>query len=356
MKRTVLLILAAAFLISAIGTGSLYTYRLMSAKEQDTLRVAESDPAIGKIPHYLALKKNFYRDQKVTVKTVEVRDDQDALAALESGRADVALVRPSNLIYRKASYLREGKGPVAFASLDRGTSYHLLARENKPLDKIQSLKDKTVIAGPQDSMETVFLENALRDAGISPYDSVTIITNIPEEVRIGALKAGTGHYLLAGEEVLQATAARELFRVMSLKTDFPTAVCVATPEFARDHRQSLQKFTNALYMAQTWLNHRTAADATAALGSVRGIAKESLPGLVARYYENKALPDSPVPQGKSIETVVKMMDRAREIPMPVSSADLISGTFAENSVKTVKYVPPPPEREGGLLNKIRFWE
>lgn len=357
MKRLLFFLLAGAVALAAVGSGSFHAYKILREhfKKYETVRLADSGPDVRKIAHYLALKKSFYEDQSLKVKRVECRDDREALAALESGKADAALVRSSSLVIKKASKLKEGVGPVAFASLDRGTSYHLVARENKPLADIQSLKNKTVIAGPQDSTETVFFESVLRDLGLSPYEAVTIITNIPEDLRMGALKAGTGHYLLVEEKDLPAALARGFFLAKSLKAEFPSFVCVTSRDFAGSHPETLQKFTNALYMSQIWMKHHTPAETAEAVGGIAGIGKETFPGLVARYYEQGSLPENPVPPGKGMETVVKMLDRAREIPMTVKTGDLVSGGFAENSVKTVKYIPED-KKENKWLQKLKFWQ
>lgn len=357
MKRSITLLLIVAILLAAAGSGASYAYRwfVEAGKKYETVRIAEGLPAVQKLPHYLAAVKSLYTEQNVKIRPVDCSGDREALAALESGKADVALVGPSSLIFKKTSELKEGTGPVAFASLDRGTSYHLVAREDKPLADVQSLKNKTVISGPQDSMDTVFFENILRDAGISPYEAVTIITNIPDEIKMGALKAGTGHYLLLEEKDLPAALARGFFLAKSFKAEFPSFVCVANREFLRDHPEAIQRFTNALYMAQTWMRYHTAAEAAAAAGNIRGLDKGTLPSLVERYYKNVGLPDSPLPRGDKVDTVAKMLDRAREIPMPVKSGDLVTDQFAQISVKTVSYVPEDKQEKKGL-QKLKFWD
>ncbi len=357
MKRSILVFLVGAVIIFIAGSASFFAYKLFreSGKKYHTVRLAESQPEICKLPHYLAVNKSFYGKQNIKIKQAACADDREALAALENGKADVAMVKSSSLVIRRAASLKEGTGPVAFASLDRGTTYHLVAREDKPVADIQSLKGRTVITGPQDSLETVFLENLLRDAGISPYESVTLITNIPEEIRMGALKAGTGHYLLVEEKDLPAALARGFFRVKSFKADFPLFVCVTTREFARNRPEALQGFTNALYMAQTWLKYHTPAETAAALGSIPGAGKDVLPRLVAKYYENGSLNENPVLQGRSMEVVVKMLDRAREIPMPVSGGEMVTAEFADVSVKTVQYIPEDKKEKRGL-QRLKFWD
>ncbi|MCL6611958.1 MAG: ABC transporter substrate-binding protein [Peptococcaceae bacterium] len=356
MKRSSVLFLAAAILLAVIGPGSFYAYKMFreAGQKYETVRVAESRPEAGKLPHYLAEKMSLYGEQKTKIKRVDCAGDREALAALESGRADVALVESSSLVIKRASELKEGTGPVAFASLDRGTAYHLLAREDKPMADIRSLKGKTVIAGPQDSLETAFLENVIREAGISPYESVTIITNIPEEIRIGAFKAGTSHYLLVGEKDLAPALARGFFQAKTMKTEFPVFVCVSTREIMRDRPEALQRFTNALYMAQIWLKHHTPAETAGALGSIPGTGKDFFPELVARCYALGSIPETPLIREKDMETVIKILDRSREIPMPVSGSDLVTARFAENSVKTVRYIPE--DRQKTFLQRLKFWD
>ncbi|MFZ5631863.1 MAG: ABC transporter substrate-binding protein [Bacillota bacterium] len=357
MRKSRMLFFALVILIIATLTGSFYVYRYLreSLKKYETLRIAESQPAVYKLPHYLAMKKLFYREQNIRIQTVDCREDRDALAALESKKADVALVRPSSLVFKKSSELREGAGPVALASLDGGTCYHLVSREDKPLADIKSMKNKIVIAGPPDSQETVFLEHILREGGLSPYENVTIITNIPGEIKMGALKAGTAHYLLLEEKDLPAAMNRGFFSAKLLKTEFPAYICVTTREFMRDHPAALQGFINALYMAQIWLKYHDAGETAAVIRSIGGIDKDTFARLVERYYKNGSLPQSPVLPEKNMEIVVKMLEKAREIPMPVSGRDLISGEFARNSVNTVKYVPEDKQEKKGL-QKLKFWQ
>ncbi len=348
-----LLVLA---LLSAAGFGSFFIHRLLSdhGKKHETVHLAEGRLTANKLPHYLAMAKNLYSAQNVKIKAVQCQDDREALAALESGRADVALVSPSSLILKKASNLGEGAAPVAFASLDHGTAYHLVSRENTPLADIKSLKNKSVIAGPQDSMETVFLENVLRDAGISPYETVTIITNIQEDIRLGALKAGIGHYLLLEEKELSAAMAQGFFAVKTFRTEFPSVVCVTTRKSVLNRPEALQGLTSALYMAQTWIRYHTAAETASALRVLQGVDNKTSVSLSGIFYNSGSLPESPIPRDKTMDALVKMLDRAREIPMPVNGADLIVDQFAQVAVKTINYIPEEKQEKKGL-HKLKFW-
>jgi NitT/TauT family transport system substrate-binding protein len=352
-KKIVIVLL---ILLIGIGAGSFYAYRLFSGagKKYPSVRLAQCKPSVYKLPHYLAIEKSFYKNQKIKIKTVNCKEDREALAALESGKADVALVSPFSLILTSASGLRKDTGPVAFASLDAGATFYLVSAEDKPLEDIQSLKKKVIIAGSPDSYETILTEHILRTGGLSPYDTTAIITNIPGEIRLGALKAGIGHYLLLKDEDMPAAAARGFYRTKSFKTDFPSHVCVTTREFMALHPDALQRFTNALYMAQIWIKYHTAAETAAALKNTHGIDKNIFPALVESCYINGGFCESPAVQEKNMDTAIQMLEKSREIPMPVSSRELVDGEIAQNAVKTVKYIPED-KQEGGL-QRLKFWQ
>lgn len=355
MKRSVLLLISLAALSIIIGAGSFFVYRWSRNDERYTvIRIAQCGPSLYKIPHYIAREKALYRKQNIKIKEITLKSDREALALLENGQADIALVSPASLIMKRASNLKEGPEAVAFASLDRGATYHLVSMENKPLGDINSLKDKIIITGPPDSEETVFIEQALRDKGLKPYEDMTLITNIPEDIKIGALKSGTGNYLLIDDKNLPEALSRGLFRVKSLKAGFPAFVCVAVKDFIKQNPEALQGFTNALYMAQIWAGYHTPGETAAALNKTREVEGSSLPGLVESCYRNESLAASPVLEKKDMEALIKMLDRSREIPMPVKASELISSDFASTALSTVKYVPEDKQERTGL-KRLKFW-
>lgn len=355
MKKSKLLLISLVALSILIGAGSFWVYRWSRNEEKLSLiRVAQSDPSLYKIPHYIAREKSLYRQQNIKIKEIYFDSDREALAALENGRADVAIVHPASLIMKRSSDLQEGPGIMAFASLDRGATYHLVAVENKPHENISPVKGKIIISGPPDSEETVFMEQELRDKGLKPYEDLTIITNIPEDLRIGALKAGAGNYLLIDDEHLPDSLSRNLFRVLSLKAGFPSFVCAAEKEYMQQHPAALQGFTNALYMAQIWAGYHTPGETASSLSKTREVESPSLPGLVESCYRNKNLAASPVLEKKDMDSLIKMLDRSREIPMPVKAEELINNDFAGAALCTVQYIPEDKQPKSGL-RKLKFW-
>lgn len=345
------------FVVGVLGIGSLLVnqWSKESRKKYMTVRLAESMPSIYKLPHYLALEKTFYKEQNIIIKPLGFEEDRQALLALSDKKVDVAIVSPFSLVLAKSSSLSEGKGHlVAFASFNMGTSYYLVSGDNKPLENIQALKKKTIITGPQNSQETVFLEQILRNEGLLPYETVSMITNIPEKTKLGALKAGIGHYLLVEEKDLQKALGQGFFSVKSFKTEYPSHILVTTKNFVDEQPEVLQCLTNALYTAQLWIKYHTPSETATTLRNSRGIDKESFPGLVESIYRNGNISPSPVLEEKDIDLVANILAKSREIPMPVSGGDLVNGTFSKYAVNNVNFIPEDKQNKN-KLHRLKFW-
>lgn len=358
MKRPKLpFILLIIFLVGILGISSLLVsqWSKESRKKFITVRLAESMPSIYKLPHYLALEKTFYKEHDIIIKPLNFKEDRQALLALSEEKVDVAIVSLFSLVLAKSSSLSEGKDPlVAFASFNMGTSYYLISRDNKPLENIQSLKKKTIITSPQDSQETVFFEQILRDEGLRPYETVSLITNIPEKTKLGALKAGIGHFLLVEEKDLQKALGQGFFSVKSFKTEYPSHILVTTRKFIDEQPKALQGITNGLYTAQLWMKYHTPSETAAILRNNREIDKDSFPGLVESIYNNSNIISSPVLEEKDIDLVAKLLALSKEIPMPVSGGDLVNGTFAQYAVDNINFIPEDKQSKN-MLQQLKFW-
>ncbi len=355
MKKYILSFLLLILSLTIVTAGLFQGYKIYQANKEkySYIKVADSTPEINKLPHYLAVKESIYKSQMVKVKQVKTDNDQEALRALENGDADVALVKITSLLYNRTSSLREGPGNTIFAALDQGITYHLVSPENKLLDDIQDVKNKTVITGMQNSLETVILESVLRDAGVNPYESVTLITNMPDEIKIGALKVKTGHYLVVEGNNLIPTLSEGLYNAKTIPAEFPVYVCVTSARFIKEQPDALQRFTNAIYMAQTWLSFHTPQESVKAVGKIPSIDGDLLPEMIKQFYG--ILPKNPVPKLENINILVNMYQNSREIPMPVKAEDIATEQFANTSVKTVHYIPEDKKPKSGL-EKLKFWE
>ncbi len=183
-----------------------------------------------------------------------------------------------------------------------------------------------------------------------------MITNIPEEIRIGALSAGTGHYLLADDNDLIPAISKGFYTAKTIKTIFPVYVCVTSPEYIKQHPEALQRFTNSIFMALVWLKYHTPEESAQVMESIPTIDEDLFPVILKQYYNCGGLPENPVPKLENIDVLIDMFKRSREIPMPIKAGEITDVQFANTAVNTINYIPEDKKPKKTGLDRLKFWE
>jgi NitT/TauT family transport system substrate-binding protein len=345
MKKPLKSIIIFLILITILASLSLLAHRWFLAGEKTvTVRVADGGGGAYHLPFHLADDMSFFKQEGLTVKTKKYDSGNSALDSLLAGESDVALVGLENFILAKARLLEGDFNATAFAAISGINDAYLLARDSGQSFTWAGLKGKSIICGAPDSIETMVLEEILRRKGLIPYENVTLITNIPEDLKIGALKAGIGSYLLVRGELAAAAEKGGTAVVIASPGEemgpLPAAICAVDKKFLSEHSAELQKFTNAIYKALIWINYHSAAE----IGKLRAGEPEKKKRelhamLLTKYAGNKVWPDNPLIARDSFTSGVEMLSRAREIPREIAYDETVNDTFARRAVATVKYVP-----------------
>ncbi len=340
--RPRLLLVLLLILSLILAAGSLIIKRLSQPQpETRTIRLMEGPRSVYHLPQYVALALGFFKEQGLEVRLENTATEQTLLTALVNGRADIALVGLEQAIYSRAEGIADA---VAFAALTRRDSHFLLAREAITPFEWASLKEKTVIAGRPESIETVLLEGFLRQNNIAPYREVTLYTNIPASLRIGAFSAGAGDFIVLPEPQASIVEDRGLGRVVvSLGKEagpLPAAVYVAGTEFIRQNPVALQRFTNAIYKAQLWLAHNGTREAAAVVTPyLRDMDENLLMRAIERYRSQETWAASPVIPYQRYNYLMDLLDKSREVPRNIPPEQMVNNQFAQKAVETVEYVP-----------------
>ncbi|SHE87025.1 NitT/TauT family transport system substrate-binding protein [Desulfofundulus australicus DSM 11792] len=341
--RPRLLLLLLLVLSLALAAGVVLVQKLGQPQPETTvIRLVEGPPSVYHLPHYLALALGFYKEQGLEVRLESMSTEQTLLPALARERADVALVGLEQAIY---SRLEGSPGDlVAFAAVTQRDSHFLLARQAKEPFTWTSLKDKAVIAGWPESRETVLLEGLLRKNGLAPYREVTLYTNIPATLRIGAFSAGSGDFILLPEPqasmVENAGSGRVVASLGKETGPLPAAVYVARAGFIRNNPVTLQRFTNALYKAQLWLAHQSSQEAARLVKPYfKDVDESVLLQAIERYRKQNTWAAGPVIAPERFNYLLDLLDQAREIPRKIPPEQMVNNRFARTALEMVEYVP-----------------
>ncbi|MDQ0285485.1 NitT/TauT family transport system substrate-binding protein [Desulfofundulus luciae] len=344
MGRPRWLLVLLLLLSLTLAAGAIIIKRFSQPQpETNIIRLMEGPRSVYHLPHYIALALGFFKEQGLEVVLENTANEQTLLLpALAGERADVALVGLEQAIYSRADGLLDDV--VAFAALTRRDSHFLLARKANNSFAWAGLKEKTVIAGWPESIETVLLEGLLRQNNIAPYREVTLYTNIPASLRIGAFSAGSGDFIILAEPqasiVENAGVGRVVVSLGREAGPLPAAVYVARTDFIRRNPIAMQRFTNAVYKAQLWLAHHSTREAARVVSPFfRDMNENLLIRAIERYRTQETWATNPVIDPERYNYLMDLLDQSREIARRIPPEQMINNRFAQKAVETVEYVP-----------------
>ncbi|OPY56963.1 MAG: NMT1/THI5 like protein [Pelotomaculum sp. PtaU1.Bin035] len=314
-----------------------------AVQETHTVRVMESARSPYFLPQYLALNLGFFKEQNLDV-NITTTSPEAIRTALADHRTDVALCGLQKIIFNPDKP-NDGKSvPKVFAAIALRDGSLLLARKDVADFQWQKLDNKTIIGGSQDDSSEIALESVLRHIGLTLYRNVTIYHNIPESLRIGAFRAGTGNYLQLLEPEATIAESKGFGKVVASIGEaagnmFVTAYA-ALPEYIEAQPEIVQKFTNAIYKAQLWLKQHSSEEAAAAVSlSFPNVDKQVLLKSIERYRSLEIWAENPVVSREPYEKFHAAARNAGEIAAPAPYETTVINSFARQAVETVVYVP-----------------
>lgn len=332
MKRRALLLLLLLGLGLALALGApAYKRSREEGPEVKTVRLVEGSRTLLHLPLYVALALGYFGHEGLEVLLCFAPTEEGALLALEDGRAEVALVGLEQAVYYVCA---SGPGSLkAFAAVAQNDGHYLLDRRANTAFRWPDLKGKTVIAGRPDGRETILLEGILRQKGLAPYREVTLYTNIPAGLRLGAFSAGSGDFIVLAEPQASLAEERGLGRVaVSLGREagkIPASVLVAKDAFLDSCPRTAQRLVNAVYRAQLWLAGHTAAEAAAlAAPYFKQLDGELLARAVQRLLAEESWSPGPALPPEGYRHLVGLLLESREVRREVLPEELLDNRFA----------------------------
>lgn len=306
--------------------------------EIHSIRVLEPARSPYFLPQYLAINLGFFAEENLDVKIITTSPEA-ICTALAGRRAEVALCDLQKLIFNPDDPERQKNSPLIFATMSCRDGSLLLGREKDPDFQWQKLQDKTIIGSPNNDSSEIALESILRQINILPYRQVIIYNNIPAKLRIGAFRAGTGHYLQLPEPEASAAEIKGYGQVVAsvgtASEEMIVTAYAAMPEFLEEHPEAIQKFTNAIYKAQIWLKQHSAAEAAAAVSpSFTNLETPVLTKAIERYADLNIWADNPAVEQEPYERFINAAKNAGEIPTLVPYDSVVVTNFAIQSIQT----------------------
>lgn len=252
MKKsiTIFLILLAVSVLAVTGCGN------PESKEITKVKLSEVTHSIFYAPQYVALTQGFFGEEGLEIELSNGQGADKVMTAVLTGQADIGLAGPEASVY-VYNEGREDHG-VVFAQLTNGDGTFLVGRNPDPDFKWSDLKGKTVIGGRKGGMPAIVLQYVLEKNGLTIGKDVFIDTTMQFAAMPGAFMGGQGDYVIIFEPTA-STMEKEGkgYIVASLGKEsgqVPYTAYFAQKSTIAENPELIQKFTNAIYKGQQWVD------------------------------------------------------------------------------------------------------
>lgn len=329
----------AAIVFALIGLMIASALTGCTNKELTKVKLNEVVRSIFYAPQYVAINKGFFEEQGLEIDLTTGQGADKTMTALLSGQADIGFAGPESVVY----VYNQGKEDyaVVFAQLTQKDGSFLVGRTAEPDFKWESLRGKTIIGGRPGGVPEMTLEYVLKQHGIIPGKDVELITNLQFTATAGAFKGGTGDYVALFEptaSVLEKENAGKIVASIGEESgEIAYTAYFTTKSYMEKNPEIVQKFTNAIYKGQLWVNEHSAEEIAKEIKSFFPDADdEILIAVINNYKKIDAYKGNPITTPESLDLLQTVIQTAGELDKKVEYEKIVDTRFAEEAMKKVK--------------------
>lgn len=330
MKKKLIGVLTVITLLASLFTGCKGKEGL---KEITLNEVAHS---IFYAPMYVAIEKDYFKDEGLKVNLVNGLGADKTMTALLSGECDIGFMGAEASIY----VYNEGAEDyvVNFAQLTQRAGNFLVSRDKNEVFQWDNLRNKTVIGGRPGGMPQMVFEYILKKNGLDPKTDLNIIQNIDFGLTSQAFSSGEGDYTIEFEPAATALELEGVGKVVaSLGVEsgkVPYTAFSAKKSYIEKNPEIIQGFTNAIQKGLDYVTSHTPKEIAEVIQpQFAETDKEKLIMIVTRYYEQDTWKEDLIFEEKSLTLLQDILDEAGELSKRVPYEDIITTDFAKKAVK-----------------------
>ncbi len=307
------------------------------ANEQKTKVVlSEVTHSVFYAPQYVAINKGFFSDVGLEVELQNGQGADKVMTAVLSGQCDIGFAGPEASIY----VYNEGKEDysVVFAQLTKRDGSFLVGREPEPGFKWSDLKDKSIIGGRKGGVPEMTLEYVLNKNGLVPGKDVDVDTSIQFALMAGAFTGGKGNYVTLFEptaSLLEKEGKGHILASVGQESgEIPYTAYFAKKSYIERNKDTIQKFTDAIYKGQKWVDtHSPKEIAEAVKSSFPDTDLAVLETVAKRYKDIDAWCKDPIMKEASFNLLQTVMDQAGQLKQKAAYDKVVDNTYAEKAMK-----------------------
>ncbi|MEK3857576.1 ABC transporter substrate-binding protein [Cytobacillus sp. FSL H8-0458] len=327
MKTSMLLLLAVILTVPLAACGK---------DEMQTVRIAEVTRSIFYAPQYVALEKGFFEEEGLKVELTTTAGGDKTMTALLSDSADIALVGSETSIYVSA---QGSNDPVInFAQLTQTDGTFLVSRNKIDNFSWDMLEGKTFLGQRKGGMPQMAGEFVLKKHGIDPHQDLDLIQNIDYANIAPAFASGTGEFVQLFEPTASVFEKEgKGYIVASFGTEsghIPYTTFMTKQSYIDENKETVEKFTRAIYKAQQWVEDHSAKETAEAIqGYFDNTELEIIEMVVDRYKSQGSFATDPILDTEEWDNLQNIMEEAGELPKRIEHGTLVNTDIAEGVMK-----------------------
>lgn len=296
------------------------------------ITVSEVTHSVFYAPQYVAHNLGFFKDEGIELEIVNSQGADKVMTAVLSGQVDIGFAGPEATIY----VYNEGKTDYAqvFAQVTQKDGSFLVGRTPEENFSWENLKDKHVLPGRKGGVPYMALEYVLKQNGLNPAEDLNFDNSISFDLMNSAFTSGTGDYVTMFEPAATVTENEGkgyiVASVGEAAGEIPYTAYFAKKSYIEENSDLIQRFVNALYRGQQWVDTHTPAEIAEALKpSFPDTDTAVLEKVAVRYKEIGAWKTEPSMSKDSFERLQEVMTEAGELTEKAPYDLIVNNSFAE---------------------------
>ncbi|MCB5934881.1 ABC transporter substrate-binding protein [Caldibacillus thermoamylovorans] len=325
MKRGLILLVTV---VAAIG--------LTACKQEDKhlqkIRIAEVTRSVFYAPQYVAIEKGFFKEEGLDIELTTVPGGDKTMTALISNGADIALVGTETSIYVNSQGTEDAI--INFAQLTQTDGTFLVSRE--PIDNFtwDMLNGSTFLGQRKGGMPQMVGEFVLKKHDIDPKNDLELIQNIDFANISSSFASGTGDFVQLFEptaSIFEKEGKGHIVASFGKESGHvPYTVFMTKESYLKENKETVEKFTRALYKAQQWVYEHSSEEVAKVIQPFfEDTELDILTSSIERYKEQKSFAENPLLDKEEWNHLQDIMEEAGELPERLDHSNYVNTEIAE---------------------------
>lgn len=336
MKRNIFIgIVVIVIVIVAIVSITVLKHKNTN-NDVKNIKVSEVTRSVFYAPQYVAINNGYFKENGIEIELTTGQGADAVMTSVLSNQVNIGFAGPEASIY----VYNEGKEDYCqvFAQMTKKDGSFLVAREKNDNFKWQDLKGKTIIPGRKGGVPYMTLEYVLRKNGLDPKKDVVLDVSIKFDLMAGAFTSGTADYVTLFEPTASLTQNENkgyiVASVGEAAGEIPYTAYFAKKSYIENNKETIQKFTNAIYKGQKWVKENSSEDIAKVVQSFFPDTDITLLSKVIQNYKDiDAWNDTPVLKEESFNLLQDVMTSAGELQKKAPYDKIVNNEYANEAIK-----------------------